>query len=210
MAHLNQVKDTPRSPFSDTTTQLVTLETTVESHSQQLSTTFTQVVHDALPNPHHSNTNDLTAEQKIDLTDGGQTTLHSHAGGGGEAFPIGSVFLAVVNTNPAALLGYGTWSQIASGKFLVGQNSGDVDFDTAEETGGEKTHTLATNEIPSHSHVLGELRSATTGSQASYIARTADTSSTRGTDKSTELTGGGLAHNNLPPYFVAYIWKRTA
>ena len=32
---------------------------------------------------------------------------------GGQAFPVGSVFLAVVATDPATLLGYGTWTQIA-------------------------------------------------------------------------------------------------
>ena len=184
--------------------------------------TFKQADHDVLANPHHSNAldhsnsldhsnaNDLTAEQKTGLTGGEQTTLHSHAGGGGEAFPVGSVFLAVVATDPATLLGYGTWSQIAQGKFLVGQDPTDTDFDVGEEIGGAKTHTLTIAEIPSHNHILGELRSATTGSQASYIARNADTSSTRGTDKTTELSGGGLAHNNLPPYFTIFIWKRTA
>lgn len=145
-----------------------------------------------------------------ELVGGGQTTKHSHAGGGSNAFPVGSVFLSAVDTNPGTLLGYGTWTQIAQGQFLVGQNATDADFDTAEEIGGEKSHVLNIGEIPSHSHVLGELRSATTGSESSYMARTADTSSTRGTDKSTEVIGGGGAHNNLPPYFVVYMWKRTA
>ena len=202
----------------------------VEIIRKEEFSTFKQVDHDALPNPHHSNSLDhsnandhveshavnshsdtiATGAQLNTLVGGGETTLHSHAGGGGQAFPIGSVFLAVVNTNPNTLLGYGTWSQIAQGKFLVGQNPADTDFDVAEETGGAKTHTLTIAEIPSHNHILGELRSATTGSAASYIARTADTSSTRGTDKTTELSGGGLAHNNLPPYFTIFIWKRTA
>ncbi|HUR52946.1 MAG TPA: hypothetical protein VMZ71_02360 [Gemmataceae bacterium] len=58
-----------------------------------------------------------------------------------EAWPVGSVFLAVVPTNPAALLGYGTWAAFGAGKMLVGLDAADPDFDTAEETGGVKTAT---------------------------------------------------------------------
>lgn len=61
---------------------------------------------------------------------------HTHAGGGGEAFPVGSVFLSVVTTNPATLLGYGTWSQVAGGLYLVGQTGAQ----TAGQTIGSATH----------------------------------------------------------------------
>lgn len=161
---------------------------------------------------------------------------HTHPGGS-EAFPVGAVFIAVVNTNPATLLGYGTWSAFAAGRMLVGLNASDTDFDTAEETGGAKTVTLTANEMPSHthtqdahthtqnahSHVLTELRDATTGGAATNIALTADTSSTLGTKvtgsttatnqnatATNQNTGGGEAHNNMPPFIVVYMWKRTA
>lgn len=129
-------------------------------------------------------------------------------------WPIGSVFISVVSTDPATLLGIGTWSQIAGGRVLVGQTNSDVDFDTAEETGGEKTHTLTSTEMPSHSHVQ-QLPSSQTGN---FASGTRDTSSggsggspTSVADAlSTQTAGSGGSHNNLQPYLVAYIWKRTA
>ena len=65
-------------------------------------------------------------------------------------WPVGSVFTAVVATSPATLLGFGTWSQIAGGKVLIGQTDADADFNVAEETGGAKTATLTTTELPAH------------------------------------------------------------
>lgn len=65
------------------------------------------------------------------------------SGGSGPAFPVGSVFISVVSTNPATLLGYGTWASFGAGRVLVGLDSGDTDFDTAEETGGAKTKSIS-------------------------------------------------------------------
>lgn len=135
-------------------------------------------------------------------------------GDASSAWPVGAVFLAVVSTSPATLLGFGTWSQIAGGRVLVGQTGGDTDFDAAEETGGEKTHVLTSSEMPSHSHVQ-QLPGSQTGN---FASGTRDTSAggTGGSSTSvadvlsTQTTGSGGAHNNMPPYLVVYIWKRTA
>jgi hypothetical protein len=68
-------------------------------------------------------------------------------------YPVGSVYInAAVSTNPGTLLGFGTWAAFGAGRVLVGLDAGDVDFDTVEETGGAKTHTLTVDEMPSHTH----------------------------------------------------------
>jgi microcystin-dependent protein len=72
----------------------------------------------------------------------------------GAVYPIGSIYTSIVSTNPNTLFGFGTWSAFGAGKVLVGLDSGDTDFDTAEETGGAKTVTLtsAQSGLPSHNH----------------------------------------------------------
>lgn len=69
------------------------------------------------------------------------------------AWPIGSVFVSVANTNPATLLGFGTWVAFGTGRCLVGLDAGQTEFDTLEKVGGEKTHTLVLNELTPHAHV---------------------------------------------------------
>jgi len=80
-----------------------------------------------------------------------------------------------------------------------------------EETGGAKTHTLQVSEMPSHTHNFLP-RTGTTGAVSSIVTGTLDTSSTIGGNNQPHIqnTGGGGAHNNLQPYIVVYMWKRTA
>lgn len=66
----------------------------------------------------------------------------------GALYPVGSIYTnAAVSTNPATLLGFGTWSAFGAGRVLVGVDAGDAAFDTLGETGGSKDTTL-----PTHSH----------------------------------------------------------
>jgi len=121
-----------------------------------------------------------------------------------KVYPVGSIYInATSATNPATLLGFGTWVAFGAGKVIVGLDSSDTDFDTAEETGGAKTHTLSISEIPSHTHSLSTSDNPG-GTGAIEVAGGAPTST-----QTTQATGGGGAHNNLQPYIVAYMWKRT-
>lgn len=67
-------------------------------------------------------------------------------------FPVGSIFTSVNNVNPASFIG-GTWERFGQGKVLVGVDENDNDFNIVQKTGGEKTHQLTINELPSHTHV---------------------------------------------------------
>jgi hypothetical protein len=137
----------------------------------------------------------------------------------GDVYPVGSVYISIVSTNPATLLGVGTWSAFATGRTLVGIDAGQTEFDTVEETGGANTHTLITAEMPSHTHVQdahshtapvfatdanGPNFDRSAGGGAEGVATTNATTATN------QNTGGGEAHNNLQPYIVVYMWKRTA
>lgn len=66
-------------------------------------------------------------------------------------YPVGSIYMSVNNVNPGLLFG-GTWEAWGSGKVPVGVDANDADFDTVEETGGEKTHALTVAEMPTHNH----------------------------------------------------------
>lgn len=119
-------------------------------------------------------------------------------------YPVGSIYVnATDSTNPSSLLGFGTWTEFGSGRVMVGYNSGDSDFDSLEETGGAKTHTLTIAEMPSHNHSYTYTSTANVNIDAGGSLYSAASGTTGN-------TGGGGAHNNLQPYIVVRMWKRTA
>lgn len=126
-------------------------------------------------------------------------------------YPIGSIYInANTSANPSTYLGIGTWSRYGQGRVIVSQDSSDSQFDTLNETGGLKTHTLTINEMPSHNHG-GIYPSGSSGSfSEAFDVDHPQTGFDKGSEKFTTYTGGGQPHNNLQPYIVAYVWQRTA
>lgn len=157
----------------------------------------------------------LTADQIIDLI-----------------YPVGSIIELNIATNPGTLFSRGTWVAHGAGRVTVAINAGDAEFDTVDETGGAKTHTLSAAESgvavhghgvtdPGHTHTMpvgatddtsAPFDRADAGSNASGANATTETGS-----KVTGLTvnnhagaAASQAHNNLQPYTVVYRWRRTA
>lgn len=120
-------------------------------------------------------------------------------------YPVGSIYLSVSSTSPAILFG-GTWVQLKD-RFPLGEG----DTYNAGNIGGEATHKLTTSEMPSHSHNVSKTSeqrwSNVDGNWANFRC---GTSTVIGNNIYTQNTGGGEAHNNMPPYLVVYMWKRTA
>lgn len=136
-------------------------------------------------------------------------------------YPVGSVYInATNNTNPASLLGFGTWVAFGAGRVPVGFNAADPLFDTAEETGGSKdsivvshTHT-ATVTDPGHAHQINASNEILAGGSFSTLrpvsGGNSTTSSTTGITVSNSTTGSSGTNANLQPYITVYMWKRTA
>lgn len=124
-------------------------------------------------------------------------------------YPVGSIYTSTVETNPAVLFGFGDWVAFGAGRVPVGHNGADGDFSSVEKTGGEKTHTLTIPEMPNHRHGITTV-SSNLVPMTQYELVSGYNPNNHGVGTSyTGYTGGGGAHNNLQPYIVVYMWKRT-
>lgn len=121
-------------------------------------------------------------------------------------FPVGFI-ISVDNAefDPNTSLG-GTWERI-KGKIIIGVDENDPDFATSGLTGGEKEHTLTVDEMPAHGHRMVSYSGAG-GVNDGYSANIGNGVGAKSLQ--TNTTGGGEPHNNMPPYYTAYQWIKTA
>ena len=112
-------------------------------------------------------------------------------------YPIGSYYWSSNAANPSSIFG-GTWEQVKDKFVLVAGDSYKVGT-----TGGEASHKLSVNEIPSHAHGV---RVRVQG----YKGWESFTSNSHGVMFNANSDSGSNPHNNMPPYITAYCWHRTA
>lgn len=134
-------------------------------------------------------------------------------------YRVGDLFLTTIATNPSNFLG-GKWELFGPGRCLVCVDTSDSDFNTVKKTGGEKTHKLTVNEMPSHNHQYEDI----TGNRSlngqfgrsgyyeseSYMGVTNSVIAYADADFRMTYVGGSESHNNLQPYITCYVWIRIA
>ena len=122
-------------------------------------------------------------------------------------YPIGSYYeTSDTSFDPNVTWG-GTWVKDSKGRVTVALDDSDADFKTISKTGGEKTHKLTINEMPSHNHP-GAYWAQREGYGNINIGSTSAAS--RANISGIESVGGNQPHNNLQPYIVVVRWHRTA
>ena len=121
-------------------------------------------------------------------------------------YPVGSYYWSSNSTSPSTLFG-GTWTQVKDRFVLAAGDSYSVNA-----TGGEVTHTLTINEMPGHRHMASRYGGtyAWGGANSDKMTQGSGGYETQLSGLETSSTGGGQAHNNMPPYIVAFCWHRTA
>jgi len=142
-------------------------------------------------------------------------------------YPVGSIYTnASVSTNPGTLLGFGTWTAFGAGRVMVGFDSSNALFDTAEETGGSAdaitvshTHTATSTSTvtdPGHFHTAARFSGGSSQGVGSVdndnasVTSTATTGITVGTTTTVASAGSSGTNANYQPYITVYMWKRTA
>ena len=124
---------------------------------------------------------------------------------------VGDLFTTTIDflspTDVTAHLGYGVWQRFGQGQALVGRSAlgGAPSWTTVTtSTYGEYTHTLTTDEMPSHTH--NSSGSAGTGEGSGSINSVQQSAFSTPTTS----TGGGQAHNNVQPSIIIGVWLRTS
>ena len=133
-------------------------------------------------------------------------------------YPVGSIYInATSSTNPATLLGFGTWTAFGAGRVMVGLDASDALFDTAEETGGSKdavvvSHTHGIND-PGHAHTYTrytELAVQDGSATPCWAGTSTVNTGSANTGISVNTTGVSGTNANVQPYITVRMWKRTA
>lgn len=145
-------------------------------------------------------------------------------------YPVGTIYETEdKDFDPNESFG-GTWIRI-KGKVIVGVDENDNDFKVSDISGGYKDVTLSVDQMPTHEHPMKDGSNSmlwnnidglvtnpkghwsvyhNTGVMVKGTAPTNNISVLQGKWNYTDKSGLSKPHPNMPPYYTAYIWKKTS
>ena len=190
-----------QTSVNENTSDISSLTTKVNNNTSDISSLTTRV---------NNNTSDISSlTTRVNNNTSQITSLQEMLSVYWQAiYPVGSIYVSTSATfNPQTTWG-GTWVKTAKGRCLIGAN----DTYPLGSTGGEETHYLTVDEMPSHNHSSSRINWYNTLQNNGMAAETVAKSNLKvdGPDSNTSYTGGSKAHNNMQPYLAVYIWERTA
>lgn len=126
-------------------------------------------------------------------------------------WPIGSVFTYTIdNTNPNAILGFGTWERYGNGRVIVSQTGTDSDFTNPNQEGGAKTVAITEAQMPAHTHGVDVECDFIYKGNSVWIESGDSYNLLNLKHFTTDSRGDNAPHPNVQPYIVAYMWVRIA
>lgn len=146
-------------------------------------------------------------------------------------YPVGAVYVSGSSTMPSLISSVGTWARL-KGRFIVGLDEDQTEFDTINETGGVKTHrhkgyadgdglgngdlraTIGSGQGAAQTlafQALDAINPNTGGGlgNSTYTVSGSNIGST-GFSHYTKVVGYTSTQTSLPPYKAKYMWERTA
>lgn len=138
------------------------------------------------------------ALQKVNESEIGEITL--------SAYPIGSIYLSVVDTSPASLFG-GTWEKIKD-RFLLA--SGDKYANRAKGGSESTTHSHETNVGISSGYIYADAIHGSSTADCSSGQAYAVTASNQTITTTVRSLTTSVTIDNMPPYLAVNAWKRIS
>lgn len=162
---------------------------------------------DALPFAPPALVQGLTAADRVALVRSGTVLLVLGVVGGACPYAVDDLYTTTSTVAPGTRWPGTTWGAYGAGRVLVGIDSTQTEFDVAGETGGSKDAVLlAHDHLVYHNPAASYKASMSTGD-----AEAALDGPTYGFNQASGSTGvADTGNQNLQPYVVVYIWRRTA
>ncbi len=140
-----------------------------------------------------------------------------------KVYPVGSIYISIINTNPSTLFG-GTWMAFAIGQTLIGVDTSQTEFNTVQKTGGAKTHVHGSSTMTAGLNMfisggidytdyhlrMGSSFIENKRYQHASLSNSGVVTNNEGSDVGVGIFGNTDSSSTLSPYITVYMWKRTA